>query len=186
MEGEVELRLEPGHVARRLAREADLDRQVEEDRQVRVAGRRSRASRARAARRAGRRRRSPGRPASSRRTGRRSTDGPRRAPADDLVDELPAGGVEQERVGQRIGPGRRAGPGQQELADPFAEPGPARLAGQRARRAASAEMRARRSAWVVLPAPSGPSIVMNQPRRSGARDVSRRECSGRGRRGPRP
>ena len=34
MEGEVELGLEAGHVAGRLARQADLDRQVQQDRQV--------------------------------------------------------------------------------------------------------------------------------------------------------
>ena len=34
MEGEVELGLEAGDVARRLAGEADLDRHVEDDRQV--------------------------------------------------------------------------------------------------------------------------------------------------------
>ena len=34
MEGEVEFGLEPGHVAGRLAGQAGLDRQVEQDRQV--------------------------------------------------------------------------------------------------------------------------------------------------------
>ena len=36
VEGEIELGLEAGHVARRLAREPGLDRQVEQDRQVRA------------------------------------------------------------------------------------------------------------------------------------------------------
>ena len=81
MEGEVELGLEAGDVAGRLARQPDLDRQVEQDRQVRreAAGRgvREGAQVGRAARR----RRSPGRPASSRRTGRRPRSSRRSARA---------------------------------------------------------------------------------------------------------
>ena len=51
----------------------------------------------------------------------------------------------------------------------LAEPGPAGLAGQQDVVPASRQMGDERArAWIVLPAPSGPSSVMNQPRRVGA------------------
>ena len=48
----------------------------------------------------------------------------------DLHDELPTRGVEQEGVGQRVGRGGRSGPRKEQLAQTFAQPRPAGLAGQ--------------------------------------------------------
>ncbi len=130
MEGEVELGLEPGDVAGCLARKAILDRQVEEDRQVGLeAVGRGRLELAESLERHA----CPEPLVGQRRIGEagaddRSTGADRRA--DHLADQLPPRGVEEQGVGQRIGRGGRPGPRQEDLADAFAEPRAARLAGE--------------------------------------------------------
>ena len=83
---------------------------------------------------------------------------------DDLGHELAPGGVEQQRVGQRVGRGGRsvrASRTSRSRSPSHVPPGSrVRWTSQ----AASRECVGERVAWVVLPAPSGPSIVMNQPR----------------------
>ena len=60
---------------------------------------------------------------------------------DDLGHELAACGVEQERVGDRVGRGGRRGPRQQDLAQALAEPCPAGFAGEVDVDATAGEMR---------------------------------------------
>ena len=104
MEGEVELGLEAGDVVRRLARQADLDRQVEQDRQVGPQA-------------VGREPLQGARSSSARQPGAIALVGERRVGEPGADDGLAGGrapgritsatswrarGVEQERVGQRV------------------------------------------------------------------------------------
>ena len=142
-----------------------LDGQVEQERQVRAAGRRSRRPGARAGSSSG----TPGAVAlvGERRVGEAGADDrPARSQRrpDDLGHELAPGGVEEERVRQRIG--RRPAPVRARRTSrsrsPSQVPPGSRVSGRPGR--APRDARRARSAWVVLPAPSGPSRVMNQPR----------------------
>lgn len=126
MECDVEAGLEPGSIIGRLARKADLDRQVEQDRQVGLeAARRDLLERrqlivAKAAAialvGAGR----VGEP------GADDRDPGRQRRLDDLLDQLAPSGVEEEGVRERVD--RRVRWRQEQLADALAEDRPARLA----------------------------------------------------------
>ena len=130
VEGEVELGLEAGHVAGRLARQARPRPARRGGSSGRASGRRSRRPRGRAAARAGRRRRSPGRRASSRRSARRRPSRPASSAGrmTSVTSWRRAALNRSASVSGSVG-AADVGPRQEDLAEPLAEPRAARLAG---------------------------------------------------------
>jgi nickel/cobalt transporter (NicO) family protein len=125
VEREIEPELEPRLIVGRLAAESDLRRQVEEDREVgpKPAGRdlfeRTKRSKWNTGAVALVRKR---------RVGESGADDRRAGPdgrADHLLDQLPASGVEQQRVGERVV--RSLAVVEEDVTEAFAEPGTARF-----------------------------------------------------------
>ena len=162
---EVEARLEARLLVGLLPGEADLDGDVEEQRQVGPQADRSRRPGAHGAWRSTGRRRSPGRPASSRRAARPARPGPRSSAGRITSATSCARAALNRSASVRGSSGGSVGSWSRTIRrtrSPTLVPPGSRVARTSIPRPTSASRR--RPATSVLPAPSGPSTVMNQPR----------------------